>query len=112
VLITGDEILPPGSTPAGANIVDANSLVLTALVRRDGASSARVAYVPDGRDEVAAALSAATEDVVLVSGGTSVGPEDHAPMLLRELGEILVHGVALRPASPAGFAGRKRALSV
>ena len=42
-------------------------------------------------------------DVVLVTGGSSVGPEDHAPSVLARLGRLEVHGVNLRPASPAGF---------
>jgi molybdopterin molybdotransferase len=50
-----------------------------------------------------AVFAAHAGDVLLVSGGTSVGPEDHAPIVLAELGEVAVHGVALRPASPAGF---------
>jgi len=41
--------------------------------------------------------------VVIVSGGSSVGPEDHAPAVLDEIGELAVHGVAMRPSSPAGF---------
>ena len=41
--------------------------------------------------------------MVLISGGVSVGQEDHAPRVVAELGELAVHGVALRPASPAGF---------
>jgi molybdopterin molybdotransferase len=52
---------------------------------------------------VRAALLGAEADVILVSGGSSVGKEDHAPRVLAELGELSVHGVALRPASPAGF---------
>jgi molybdopterin molybdotransferase len=44
-------------------------------------------------------------DVILVSGGSSVGSEDHAPRLLAEVGELAIHGVAMRPSSPAG-AGR------
>src|SRR5262249_39927292 len=47
-------------------------------------------------------LEAAGADVVLVSGGSSVGTEDHAPQLLAELGELAIHGVAMRPSSPAG----------
>src|SRR5205807_793789 len=43
------------------------------------------------------------EDVILVSGGSSVGIEDHAPRVLEELGELSVHGSALRPASPTGL---------
>jgi molybdopterin molybdotransferase len=41
--------------------------------------------------------------VLLVSGGSSVGPEDHAPLVLAAIGELTVHGVAMRPSSPAGF---------
>jgi molybdopterin molybdotransferase len=59
--------------------------------------------VPDRRDAVRDALAASDADLVLVSGGSSVGQEDHAPRALAELGELAVHGVALRPAAPAGF---------
>src|SRR5207253_138278 len=55
------------------------------------------------QDAVRAALTSATEDVVLVSGGSSVGIEDHAPCTLRALDELPIHGVALRPASPTGL---------
>src|SRR5206468_6784910 len=58
--------------------------------------------IPDRREAVRAALERAQADVLLVSGGSSVGQEDHAPRVLAELGELAVHGVALRPASPAG----------
>jgi len=103
LLVTGDELVPPGHTPTGAHLVDSNSLVVSALAHRDGAASVEVVYVPDRRDAVREALLAARGDVVLVSGGSSVGPEDHAPLVLAEVGEVCVHGVAVRPASPAGF---------
>lgn len=103
ILITGDELLPPGSTPQGACIVDSNSLVITELARRDGALLPVVVYVEDRRDAVREAMEAAPEDVLLVSGGSSVGPEDHAPLVLAAIGELTVHGVAMRPSSPAGF---------
>jgi molybdopterin molybdotransferase len=103
VLITGDELLPPGQVPSGSRIVDANSLVLRALAARDGAAAAVVEYVRDNREATREAMLRADEDVLLVSGGSSVGPEDHAPLVLAEIGEVAVHGVALRPASPAGF---------
>ena len=51
----------------------------------------------------ALALANASEDIILISGGSSVGVEDHAPRVLAELGELVAHGVALRPASPTGF---------
>ncbi len=103
LLITGDELLPPGSVPAGSQIVDSNSLMLEALVRRDGGVPLRGAIVPDRREAVEAAILDPAGDVVLVSGGSSVGAEDHAPLVVAEHGELLVHGVAMRPSSPAGL---------
>jgi molybdopterin molybdotransferase len=102
VIVTGDELLPAGAKPEGYRIVDSNSVMLEALVRRDGGLPAAPPLVPDTREAVRAALAGADADVLLVSGGSSVGQEDHAPRVLAELGELPVHGVALRPASPAG----------
>ncbi len=103
ILITGDELLPCGSHPVGYRIVDSNSVMLSALLKRDGAGDVRVEMLPDRYDTIRAALTAASEDVLLLSGGSSVGIEDHAPRVLAELGEVAVHGVALRPASPTGL---------
>jgi molybdopterin molybdotransferase len=103
LLITGDELLPCGSRPEGCRIIDSNSVMLEALVRRDGGVPQTAQLVPDTRAAVQAALAGATADVLLVSGGSSVGQEDHAPRVLAELGELTVHGMALRPASPAGI---------
>jgi molybdopterin molybdotransferase len=103
LVITGDELLAPGSKPEGCRIVDSNSLMLEALVRRDGGIAARAGIVPDRRAAVEAALLEPEGDVILVSGGSSVGAEDHAPTIVAERGELLVHGVAMRPSSPAGF---------
>ena len=58
--------------------------------------------VPDEPRAILAAMRA-DADVVIVSGGSSVGIEDHAPMLLAEHGTLAVHGVAMRPSSPTGF---------
>jgi molybdopterin molybdotransferase len=102
VLITGDELLPCGSRPEGYRIVDSNSVMLEALVRRDGGLPAAGPLIPDQREAVRAALLGAAADVLLISGGSSVGQEDHAPRILADVGELCVHGVALRPASPAG----------
>jgi molybdopterin molybdotransferase len=103
LLITGDELLPPGSKPEGYRIVDSNSPMLRALVERDGGQPRVAPLIPDRRETIREALRDSMADVVLLSGGSSVGQEDHAPLVLAELGELLVHGVALRPASPAGI---------
>jgi molybdopterin molybdotransferase len=103
LMITGDELLPPGATPTGSQIVDSNSLMLVALVRRDGGIPVRRPIVPDRREAVEDAVLDPTGDLLLVSGGSSVGAEDHAPVILAQHGELLVHGVAMRPSSPAGM---------
>ena len=103
VVITGDELLPPGSVPEGPRIVDSNSLVLDGLARRDGAERVDLRRLPDDPEAIASSLDEPGADVILISGGSSVGPEDHAPRLVAELGELVVHGVAMRPSSPAGF---------
>ncbi len=103
ILVTGDELLPCGSKPEGFKIVDSNSVMLAALVRRDGGLPSDPRLIPDRSETIKAALRGATEDVILVSGGSSVGLEDHAPRILAEIGELAVHGVALRPASPTGL---------
>lgn len=114
VIVTGDELLPPGSKPTGYQIVDSNSPMLAALVGRDAGRVQVLPIVPDQPDALGQALRLASgeADVVLVSGGSSVGREDHAPRLLAELGQLLVHGVALRPASPTGLGRLGRTLVV
>ncbi|HXD89052.1 MAG TPA: molybdopterin molybdotransferase MoeA, partial [Urbifossiella sp.] len=79
ILATGDELLPPGSKPEGCRIVDSNSPMLAALIHRDGGVPLPVRYVPDRLEAVRTALAEADADAIVVSGGSSVGKEDHAP---------------------------------
>jgi len=102
VIVTGDELLPCGAKPDGHRIVDSNSVMLEALVRRDGGEPRILPIVPDRKEAIHAVLTGSDADVILVSGGSAVGQEDHAPRTVAELGELPIHGVALRPASPAG----------
>jgi len=105
LLITGDELLCAGERPDAARgrIVDSNSPMLTALIERDGGRVVEMRRVADGEAAVRTALEQADADIVLVSGGSSVGLEDHAPSLLAALGTLVFHGLALRPASPTGM---------
>lgn len=103
LVVTGDELLPPGSAPEGARIVDSNTPMLDALVARDGGVLEVPLRLGDDREQLEKAFLEAPGDVLLVSGGSSVGQEDHAPTLLAAHGHLEVHGVALRPASPAGM---------
>jgi molybdopterin molybdotransferase len=102
ILCTGSELLPPGSRPVDWRIADANGPMLAALATRDGGETAEPRLVPDDPSAILDGLREPA-DVVLVSGGSSVGREDHAPRVLAEQGELAVHGVAMRPSSPAGM---------
>ncbi len=105
ILITGDELLPPGTPSRDARIADMNSVMLNALIVRDGGKALVLGPLADDRARLRETLAEAAShhDLLLVSGGSSTGPEDHAPSLVGELGELTVHGIALRPASPAGI---------
>jgi len=102
LVVTGNELLPAGSRPHGHCIVDANGPMLAALVERDGGLVDFPSLVPDEHDAILDSLYAEA-DVVIVSGGSSVGVEDLAPTLLASHGELAVHGIAMRPSSPTGF---------
>ena len=102
LVITGNELLPSGSAPHGFHITDANGPMLAALAERDGAIVDFPGLVRDEADAVLAGLQA-DADIVIVSGGSSVGIEDLAPMLVARHGELVVHGIAMRPSSPTGF---------
>jgi molybdopterin molybdotransferase len=102
LVITGNELIPAGSRPRDFCIADANGPMLAALVERDGGL---VDFPGLVRDEAESILSAmrSDADVVIVSGGSSVGVEDVAPTLLAEHGELAIHGIAMRPSSPTGL---------
>jgi molybdopterin molybdotransferase len=102
LVVTGNELLPSGSQPRGFQIVDANGPMLAALVERDGGLVDFPGLVPDERDAILNALHAAA-DVIIVSGGSSVGIEDLAPVLLASEGELAIHGIAMRPGGPTGL---------
>src|SRR5204862_6495631 len=83
--------------------VGGNAVVLDALGGREGGVPQAVQMLRDQADLLRTTLGATDADVVLITGGSWVGVEDHAPRILADLGELCVHGVALRPASPTGL---------
>lgn len=102
LVVTGNELLPAGSPPADYRITDANGPMLTALAQRDGGVVDFPGVVRDDPDAILAGLRA-DADVVIVSGGSSVGIEDLAPMLVERHGSLPIHGIAMRPSSPTGM---------
>ena len=102
LVVTGNELVPSGSQPHGFQIADANGPMLAALVARDGGLVDFPGLVPDEPEAIREALHA-DADVIVVSGGTSVGLEDLAPALVARHGELAIHGIAMRPSSPTGL---------
>ncbi len=103
VIATGNELAMPGESRAAFQIFDSNSITLRALIERDGGEIESLLLLADDRDVIKSAMTEPGADVILVSGGSSVGAEDHAPGILAEVGQLPIHGVAMRPSSPTGI---------
>ncbi|MEZ6065357.1 MAG: molybdopterin molybdotransferase MoeA [Planctomycetaceae bacterium] len=103
LLITGNELAQPGQTLAPFQIYEANSYMLRGLIERDGAELESVRHLRDDRESIHAHLCEPGADLIVVSGGTSVGQEDFVPGLVAEIGELPIHGIAMRPSSPTGL---------
>ncbi|MCK6549350.1 molybdopterin molybdotransferase MoeA [Myxococcota bacterium] len=102
IIPTGTELVRAGVEPTGSQVVESNSFMLEALALRDGAEVMLHPIVPDDLGMIRRALSEPGADVIVSTGGSSVGVEDFLPVVVRELGELVIHGVDVRPASPTG----------
>jgi molybdopterin molybdotransferase len=102
IVVTVNEVVAPCQAKGAHDIYDANSAMLCGLVARDGGVLQAHLRTDDDPTSIRRAITEGGADVVLISGGSSVGTEDHAPRLLAEVGELAIHGVAMRPSSPAG----------
>ena len=103
LIITGNELIEPGKPRGSCEIFESNSFVLAGLIRRDSGRLCGKLQIEDDRTAIRAALVEPGADVILVSGGSSVGAEDHAPTIVAEVGELAIHGIAMRPSSPTGL---------
>jgi putative molybdopterin biosynthesis protein len=103
VIPTGDELIPHTQAPQPGQIIEYNSLVLSAQVAMAGGKARTTAIMPDDRAKLRAAVGEAVEtrpDLILVLSGSSAGSQDYTASIIGELGELLVHGVAVRPGHP------------
>jgi molybdopterin molybdotransferase len=105
LLSTGDEVVEPGTPRRAGQIYDANRFTLRGSVEQCGGDVLDLGIVPDARDELSARLreAAAMADVVLTSGGVSVGVYDLVKDVLAELGTIDFWQVAMQPGRPLAF---------
>jgi molybdopterin molybdotransferase len=104
IISTGDEVVPVDVTPGPGQIRDVNSYTLSAAVAQAGATAKLEGIVPDDFEalQAAAERAVAEADVVLLSGGSSVGARDYTLDVIRALpdAEVLVHGVSIKPGKP------------
>lgn len=103
ILPTGSELVAPGVDPAPGQVIESNSLVLAAQVREAGGDALVLDSAADEAPAIRAALLAALArepDLILLLSGSSAGSRDYSAAVLRAEGELLVHGVAVRPGHP------------
>jgi molybdopterin molybdotransferase len=105
VLSTGDELVEVGSTPGFGQIVDSNSLMLTAAVTSVGGTPYRVGGVPDDARTLLDTLEGqlVRADAIITTGGVSMGAFDTVKEVLSRVGTVQFDKVAMRPGMPQGF---------
>ena len=101
---TGEELVDPGTDPAPGEVVESNGLVVSNLVDWWGGTTTYRDPVTDDADALSAALTRDTDhDIIVTNGGSSVGERDLMTTALDDIGEVLVHGVDIKPGHPVGF---------
>jgi len=102
IVVTGNEILPVGNKPQQYQITNSNGPMLEALSLRDNATVISSTIVADDPEQIEQAMLD-DYDILLITGGTSVGEEDLVPLLVAKLGELVFHGVTMRPSRSTGI---------
>lgn len=102
VIPTGTELVYPGDPLQAGDIIEYNSIVLAAQVKEWGGEATRIENTPDEYQRIKSEVikAARDHDLVLLVAGSSAGSEDYSAQIVAECGELLVHGVAVRPGHP------------
>ena len=102
IIPTGTEIIMPHENPKEGDIIDSNSGMFAAMVTESGGVPHRCSIVPDDYQKIKETVLQETErsDMVIINAGSSAGTEDYTVHVLREIGQVIVHGVAMKPGKP------------
>jgi molybdenum cofactor synthesis domain-containing protein len=104
IISTGDEVIAPGKKIEAGQIYDINSSALSALAASAGGLPEMLGIIRDDYDEIKKEMKKSLDfDIIIISGATSVGEKDVVPEIVEELGEVLVHGICMRPGGPTGL---------
>jgi putative molybdopterin biosynthesis protein len=111
IIPTGTELVPIGHPLKAGDIIEYNSIALAAQVIGWGAEATRYPITKDDFDQLCQCVQVATQknDLILLNAGSSAGSEDFSSKVVETLGDLLVHGVAVRPGHPVilGMIGKK-----
>jgi molybdopterin molybdotransferase/putative molybdopterin biosynthesis protein len=99
---TGSELVPAGTRPLPGQVVESNTVMAKAILEEAGAACTRYPFVEDRPEKIRDAIARAIKenDMIIVSAGSSAGTKDYTADVIAELGEVLVHGVAIKPGKP------------
>ena len=102
IISTGDEIIRPGEVPKAGEVIDINTPALEALAKRLGADVCSKSYAEDDFQIILETLQTNVEksDMVILSGGSSMGEKDYTVKVIDKLGQVLLHGLAVKPGKP------------
>ena len=105
IIPTGTELISPGTRPAPGQVVESNTIMAEAYLRQFGIDVIRYPPVIDNRVLIHGAVEKAADecDIVLISAGSSAGTKDFTSSVLSEMGEVLFHGISMKPGKPAMF---------
>ncbi len=103
IIPTGDEIVAPTDNPQKGEIIEFNSSIFSGMLKEWGAETFVYPIIPDKKDFLKKTVKEASEkyDAVLILAGSSAGRDDYTCDIIKELGEVCVHGIAIKPGKPA-----------
>jgi molybdenum cofactor synthesis domain-containing protein len=106
LLSTGDELIDNTINENKGKIVENNQIILSSYIKEHGGIPISLGVVPDDGDKIKNSILKALNqyDMLFITGGTSVGKKDLVPGIIASLGEIIVHGVSMKPGKPTGLA--------
>ena len=103
IIPTGDEIVPPTENPGKGDIIEFNSSIFSSMVQEWGGESRVYPIVKDKKDLLEEAVTKACDecDILLILAGSSAGRDDYTCEIIKKLGTVAVHGIAVKPGKPA-----------
>lgn len=116
IIPTGDEIVSPSANPQSGSIIEFNSSVFSAMFKRWNVETKTFSICKDEFNTIKSRVEEALEicDIVIINAGSSAGREDYTCDVIKSIGEVLYHGIAIKPGKPTilGFKGSKPIIGV